>query len=659
MNREEFLYLMEGFEGEPFWIRMTGRDWSEKLTFDTATSSCARALSDGVPHIFRLSEISEITFREPGARQVPQARLTEKAPKQEIAARERLLLEEEPEEPNEPDAAEGVQETAGREIPPRVERAEREITLYEFSPVDRTEEIRAQIKDTPLEKEWIRCQNMLSDARKNGELQTKGETVVQLLEQLYQQYPCVELMQMIGSTFVEMGDCANGSLQYEIAGDYPNAAAYASMCGDESEEYLFSIFRKWLLDGETDTAVVSSFFAVCADLRRGRDCAETVLRIMREPRGREETVFYGLLRVLSEYVPAASLSEFESPRRIPEMVSMLLAKTADEPREESESAPPSVARHASEIWPKAQSDEVYTGYILKVLSTYGFIGQNMSEKKGTYYAVTELSPELLFHHSSLYGLKVSYRLATRYHDGRQVLQAVSITADEDLDEFLERKGAEEERYFENARAMLDENPDGTFSGFIINIRSTGYGFLNKDETEVHGVFFQISELRGALETVDPGCLKGMKVTCKLEIAQRYEGKRPCAREILPAEDLETFLESKGLTLESAKPKNYRYRHAEADPEPAVTEPTVTEPTVTASEQTATEPEQTVTESAQTATESEPAAPGQAVTEPESVAQEPEQTLTEPEQPAQEDINIDVEIADAAEEPAEKPGEENE
>ncbi len=548
ITNEIFSCMIVGFENEPFWIR-TLQGWSAELHYESVIGDFVRTISAGKPRLFKIDEILELAFEPPAS--VPK---------------------EEPEY-----AMPAVHQTQAAPIVPPIprisvsdilEQAEKQIWLHSFEYVDRRAEIHEMVRSTPLEKEWTRTQNILTTAKKNNALSEKAEYVDTALENLPESYMCIELRQMRGEALAYMKDYANASLQYELAGDYQNAAYYASKCDEHSSEYLIEVFRKWILsEVHLDKKVIASFFSLAYKLHCGRLCAETIQQIDIGAQSDQvkKVIYYGLFLALSRYCTYEQMqASLETGMdRIDQLLKLLLSETSSENYEPEKIIK---LKHASEIqgshapgnldW----EDDICIGYIItSKAATHGYIGKSPNTKIGCCFQAHSLSGELSSyyakHHTSLRGLKVVYKINQILNQGTLTDVAVEVQAADNLEEFLKNKNLplstsrslhSSPSAEKNSEEMLALNPDGkTYSGYIIRYLG-GYGFINKDPKAKIGVYFHISILDDQLKPIISK-LTGIKVNCTLgKNEENLERSEKIVTKLEIAEDLDEFVKQNAV-----------------------------------------------------------------------------------------------------------------
>ena len=189
MTKEEFLLIISGFENEPFCIK-TSAGWSDILMYRAVISDAVCTTSNGKPHMFRFSEIAELSF---DLKRIPS---NEKNDVDEIVS----VC------PNEKINCKSDNDSKNTSICKLLGDSEKIIQLYNFEVQKRRETIRDQVKGTPIEKQWSRVDSMLNDAVKNRALNYKKDEILALLDNLMDQYPCIELKQMKGIVYVKLED---------------------------------------------------------------------------------------------------------------------------------------------------------------------------------------------------------------------------------------------------------------------------------------------------------------------------------------------------------------------------------------------------------------------------------------------------------------------
>lgn len=527
-----FLEMISGFEDSPIWLK-TKDGWSSELYYERVIGDFVRMKSAGKPRLIKFSEITEISFEEP--------------------------------EPHAPEHA-AVQEpirTAAVIAPPQPERIslqeqiKRKIWLHSFAYEDRSAEIQKGVHNTPLAKEWTRMQNILADAKKNHAVAEKAEGIVTRLDE----FPTsnIELCLMTGIAFAAQEDYGNASLQYEIAGDYQNAAFYAAKCGENSKEYSIEVFRKWLLtDKEINRDVLASFFYLTRDLHRGRYCAETIrqLRLTDQPAEIRSILYYGLLSQLSDYLPDREMPEEGeiTEDRIRDLLARLQNETVSE-----DYSPNKIEKllHANELFdgtdalPAGWQDDLCTGYIVSSPANgYGFISENQNSMTGIYFNVSNCSGQLAAaypkSYRSLRGLKVVYKTATGTNQGKKQTIAVNVESAEDIQAFLQNSvpqpmlpAPDNVPSDQKLTALPEEN---RYSGYIIFFNGS-FGFLHKEQhTAERGVFFYVRDLDEKLKPYGSYGVRlvGLKVTCSLADSFKTGAGKAAVR-ISADEDIERFI----------------------------------------------------------------------------------------------------------------------
>lgn len=527
MTREEFQEIIEGFEDSPFVITVNGNR-SAALKFVKSLSDSVKVLSNGKPAIYKYDIIESMTFDIDNASDYTHAIISPAISKQTND----------------------------------IDEARRIIWLHDFSLIDRKEQLKEAIHNTPLEKEWVRIQNMINDARKNHILSEKIKLIINQLEKLPRDFDCVEYCIMLGETFALDEDYANASFQYEKSGDYQNAAYYASRCGNNRNEYLLEIFRKWILSGKKyEKDVLASFFSLCHSMHRGRICAETIksININEIDKDNREIVYYGLILVLSSYVPNDNpLSTLNrSCDNISNLLDILIKESSSEQYDPDEIV---ILKHAQEIKTENENNTIVSessnnvGYIIKAWSTHGYIAKSKNDNIGVkfncYNIISEELKELVSSYpQAAIGLKVTYKLHIGSDNYSDI--ATDIECAQNLNDFLQKKGINipVKSHLKTAQEMLIPEPDGkTYSGYINSLKAN-YGFIYKEfDITQEGVFFHFSQLEERLKQISDRIL-GLKVKCQLGDNPTTANK--CAINIQAAENIDLFLKNQAIEHVSA------------------------------------------------------------------------------------------------------------
>jgi hypothetical protein len=451
---------------------------------------------------------------------------------------------------------ETVPETVTAEEPPLPEElqqalqtAQEQIQLADFPEISRREEIREHVKATPLEKRWSRLDSIFRDAIKNHAVSTKKSEILTQFERTFAEYPCRELEQMMGAFYDTLASYPEAVHCYVKAGDYANAAAISAK---ESEATLMDTLGQWILsDVPCDNTVYQSFYALCRNLRHGQFCKGVTEQLLQTKPEKAKPVldciFYGLLAVAVNYVPAKSI-QFPS-EELEERISVLLQLLENASLYESSRPIPkpedTLLPIEKTLTPEGMTQvpevdletlESFTGYITRT-GAYGFIGKTPTDREGYFFSQTELSSQLRKYRDQLVGLKVVCRLKPTGLSGRKSLNAVTIVAAEDFDAFLERHGIvryydtginPSEMSLEEQEALLCPHEDGTYSGYIVRFHGS-YGFVNRDPNAAKGIYFYIGELDTRLVAHTPRIL-GQHIRCELEVVTKedkvmYNAKR--------------------------------------------------------------------------------------------------------------------------------------
>lgn len=422
LTREEFLEVIKGYENQPFKITCNGKI-SPPVKYDRALSNSVVVLSNGKPVTYKYDDI-DITFDLDG-----EAEANDVSVSKPLSEKNDVPL-------------------VKSKLSTYIDEAKRIIRVHDFSLVDNEEKIKTAIRGTILEKEWLRSQNMIKDAKKNHVLSEKIKTVISRFEHLPESYVCVEYYLIFGDLLALDNDYANASLQFEIAGDYQNAAYYAAQCGIDSDKYLIEIFRKWIMsEKEYNKYVIASFMSLCYSMHYGRKCAETIAKIKYQdtPLDIQKIIKQGLILNLSNYI----LDESEGISLINDSIQNLLDRLLKESASEQyEPDKIEKIKHADQIkdpfnGARAWKEKVQSGYIIKAFSTYGFVGKEKGDARGVYFQSKDIASKemvniLSSRPQAIVDLKVVYKLHKGCSPDKD--RAVNIEPAEDLDEFLQKKG---------------------------------------------------------------------------------------------------------------------------------------------------------------------------------------------------------------------------
>lgn len=545
MTREEFLETIEGFEKCPFRITINGNN-SSSLLFVKCLSDSVKVLSNGKPAIYKYDAIESLTFDEENDVQSTSEMIPSKKLISSSFSRNHSCLTS------------------------LIEDAKRIIWLHDFSLIDRSSQLKEAIHDTPLEKEWSRIQNMINNAQKNHALSEKIGTIISKIKQLPRNFDCVEYYIMYGEVLALDEDYANASLQFEIAGEYQNAAYYASKCEEKSNEYLLEILRKWIVSGKDyEKDVIASFLSLCYSMHRGRICAETIAQVTNESINQDcqNIIHLGLILSLSNYI----LNENElislKNNSIQDLLDRLLKESISEQYE------PDIIKklkHANQIEDSFNNtstweEDVQTGYIIKAFPTYGYIGKEKSDRRGVKFnlyniASKKITDLITSSPQAIIGLKVVYRLnkgVETYYD-----TAENVEPAENLEEFIQKKGINValKTRVKTAEEKLILNPDGkTYTGYINSIKA-GFGFIYKEnDPSQNGVFFHFGELEDILKPIASKIL-GLKVCC--ELADSPKGKE--AVRIYAAESIDRYITTQAVENNSPKTTEEEVDEAEVE-----------------------------------------------------------------------------------------------
>lgn len=549
MTRDEFIEIIEGFEKFPFRITINGNA-SSSLLFVKCLSDSVKVLSNGKPAIYRYDAIESLTFDDENDVQST----SEMVPTQKT---------------NQTPSVETINSPTSL-----IEDAKRVIWLHDFSLTDRSSQLKEAIRGTALEKEWSRIQNMIKDAQKNHSLSEKISTIISKIEQLPQNFDCVEYYMMYGEVLALDEDYANASLQFEIAGDYQNAAYYASKCEEKSKEYLLEILRKWIVTGKDyEKDVIASFLSLCYSMHRGRVCAETIAQVANKSINQDcqKIVHLGLILSLSNYILNENELASLNNNSIQDLLDRLLKESISEQYE------PDIIKnlkHANQIENSFNNtstweEDVQIGYIIKAFSTHGYIGKEKSDSIGVKFnlqniaskAITELitaSPQ------AITGLKVVYKLnkgEESYYD-----TAENVEPAENLEEFIQKKGINVslKSRVKTAEEKLILNPDGkTYTGYINSIKA-GFGFIYKENVPTqNGVFFHFSELEDKLKPIANKIL-GLKVCCELADNPKREEVDRIAVRIYADESIDRYITTQAVENNSPKTTEEEVDEAEVE-----------------------------------------------------------------------------------------------
>ncbi len=560
MTREEFIETIEGFEKSPFIITSNGI-CSSPLQFIKCFSDSVKVLSNGKPATYQYAAIESMTF------DVEESLLSFESKSKvnsESVSGKSINPSDTMTTPNDTDSSMSLSK-----LLPALEDAKRIIWLRDFSFIDRSSQLKNAIHNTLLEKEWSRVQNMIKDAQKNHVLSEKIEKIIRKLELLPQELDCVEYHMMLGEVFALDNDYDNASFHLEIAGDYQNAAYYASQCKSDKEKYLLEIFRKWIVSG-TDCGkdVFASFMALCHSMHYGRICAETIKLIDYNNLSEEdkEIVYLGLLFVLSNYVSNESewisLKPNHTDINIKDLLDLLLKQSISEHYDIEDVI---ALKHANELVVDRKADlttweeNVHTGYIIKAWTTHGYIGKEKNSSTGVKFNSNNITSEELANLISatpkaVLGLKVVYKLNPGQESYNDI--ADNVEPAENIEEYLQKKGINIaiKTCKNRSEEKLTLNPDGkTYSGYINSLKAN-FGFIHKEYgTSQRGVYFHFSDLEEQLKPISDKIM-GLKVNCELtEGLNDNVDKR--AVKIQAAESIGSYLTTQTIDVSLRKPED--------------------------------------------------------------------------------------------------------
>lgn len=548
LTREEFLEVIKGVEELPFKVIINGKV-SPPLKFVKALSSSVMVLSNGKPATYQYDDI-DITFDFESTSEENDIPIADSSLKTSVTS------------------------VVKDELSTYIEEAKRVIWLHDFSLVDIKEQTKKAIRNTPLEKEWSRIQNMIKDAQKNHALSEKIGTIISKIKQLPQNYYCVEYYIMYGEVLALDEDYANASLQFEIAEEYQNAAYYASKCEENGNEYLLEILRKWIVSGKDyEKDVISSFLSLCYSMHRGRVCAETIAQVANKSINQDcqKIVHLGLILSLSNYILNKNELASLNSNSIQDLLDRLLKESISEQYE------PDIIKklkHANQIENSFNNtstweEDVQTGYIIKAFSTHGYIGKEKSDSMGVKFnlyniASKEITELITASPQAIIGLKVVYRLnkgVESYYD-----TAENVEPAENLEEFIQKKriNVSLKSRVKTAEEKLILNLDGkTYTGYINSIKPT-FGFIYKEnDPSQNGVFFHFSELESKLKPIANKIL-GLKVCCELADSPKGEEFDKIAVRIYAAESIDRYITTQAVENNSPKTTEEEVDEAEVE-----------------------------------------------------------------------------------------------
>ena len=515
MTREEFLGMIEGFEESPFMIISNGSK-SSVLRFVKAMSDSVQVLSNNRPAAYKYESIDYITF----------------------------------------DLNNSVETPIENEHSFIVEEAKRNIYIHNFSYENRNAQLKNALHNTPLEKEWVKTQNKIKDAQKNHILPEKIKKIINHLIQLPQEYYCIEYYIMLGEAYALNDDYDNAFRQFEIAGDYQNAAYYACKCEEKRNEYLLEILQKWIVSGKGyEKDVMASFLSLCYSMHRGRICAETIAQIGYESKTQDcqKSIYFGLILSLSNYVSDENELFFLKNQDVQYLLNRLKNVSASEQYDPYEIK---TLKHANQIEDYSDNistweENLKTGYIIRAFPEYGYIGKEKSDNIGVKFnrnkiASKEIANLMNSSPKNLIGLKVIYILQKGLDNYTDIASIVESA--EDLEEFIQKKGINVtlKTRVETAEEKLILNPDGkTYTGYINSIKA-GFGFIYKEnDPSQNGVFFHFSELEDKLKPIANKIL-GLKVCCELADSPKGEDADRIAVRIYSAESIDKYITTQAV-----------------------------------------------------------------------------------------------------------------
>ncbi len=161
MTRDEFIELIDGFENEPFIITK-GRMSTPPLKYVRILSDSVKVMSNGKPAVYQFSDIGGLSF--------------------------------DIEQNNRTDNDYWIRE---------YNAAKNLISYTRLEVADRRDEIKKNIKNTIIAKDWARLDAMLNDAKKNHNITEKTDRIIYECNSITERLDCREIRIFMGMVYIE------------------------------------------------------------------------------------------------------------------------------------------------------------------------------------------------------------------------------------------------------------------------------------------------------------------------------------------------------------------------------------------------------------------------------------------------------------------------
>jgi len=421
MTRDEFVLIFEENKEFPFIIE-TSRGWSPPLKFVRALSDSVQVLSNGAPAFYRFSEIKNLSYdtTEPTIESVPDTEMempstqTEQNLEAEFAVAKQHLY-------------------------------------YRIEPADRIKELRIELKDSSVYKEWNRIMDMFSSALKNHSLEQKADNIISQIALLPD---CAEVRITYGIVYEALKEYDTAAEEFHQGGDYYNAACCAKLYGDDELvlDNLICLVKKGQIDNND---ALASLFYLLTRFVRGSACVNAFsdVDVSALSATSIEVIYYGLLSLLSCYDPQlTSIAHTEDNQS--KMISILMDAIADYSlNEQTMAVELSTLSKLKEIKVDSSSNDdnnmkstnhdfVYEGHIFSFVVNdniaYGFISS--STEKNLYFNIRQVEDQELrdmLWNGILQKATVSFTIGTGVHGGKSADHITPIESITTLHEIKE------------------------------------------------------------------------------------------------------------------------------------------------------------------------------------------------------------------------------
>ena len=290
MTREECVFLMEALQNEPFHI-LINQHATPLLEFVkmSETAMIVKILSSGKPAIYKYEAIDAI---EPGSIESPITSIDKEKTidKSADTAHTKITFDN--------------HDNWGKILL----EAKQAIQLIQLKPINRREEIKANVKGTEIAKEWARIDSKFQDALKNHSLEHKKDGIIAELNELYDIYECYEVKMQLGMVFAALKDYDNASREFGNGGDYYNAACY-SMYNKKDELVLINLKNLCANQMPNSEDVFSTLFYLLLKNKKGALGVDIIKNIKLDKLSEKciDMIFYGLLLLSDLYMQSFTL----------------------------------------------------------------------------------------------------------------------------------------------------------------------------------------------------------------------------------------------------------------------------------------------------------------------------------------------------------------